>query len=307
MNSGLQPFQYQGSKRILASQILEYVPKGRFDEILEPFSGSAAISLAAVAKGIVSRVWLNDINAPLMCLWRAILSDTEGLIANYAELWEQQLDDPAGHFLKVRNEFNQSQRAPELLYLLARSVKGAVRYNASGEFNQSADHRRLGTRPQTVAARLRRISKLIENRYTLTSLNCVELIEHYRLGQVWYLDPPYEGTSEGPNGRYYQSIPRARVIEFLEQLRDARVPFVLSYDGFTGNKQHGALLPDSLGLAHHYIDAGISTSSSLQRRRETTTESLYVSPELADMTSSVNPSCAPNTVEVSQIALPIHA
>ena len=273
--------------------------------MLEPFAGSAAISLAAVAKGLVSRVWLNDINAPLMDLWRAILSDTESLISEYTELWERQLGDPAQHFLLVRDEFNQSRRAPDLLYLLARSVKGAVRYNTAGEFNQSADHRRLGTKPTTTAARLRRISKLVGNRYTLTSLNCVDLIEHYREGQVWYLDPPYEGTSEGPNGRYYQSMPRAKVIEFLRTLRDEGVPFILSYDGSTGEKHYGRRLPDDLGLRHHYVDAGISTSSSLQRRREVTIESLYVSPELANISSDAANTSTSKNPEVAQMELSV--
>lgn len=306
MHSALQPFQYQGSKRLLASQILENLPKGRFDEVLEPFAGSAAVSLAAVAQGSVSRIWLNDINGPLMRLWDAILGDTESLISRYRELWEQQLHDPAQHFLQVRDEFNQSQRPPELLYLLARSVKGAVRYNASGEFNQSADHRRLGTKPATTAARLRRISRLIGNRYTLTSLDCADLVKHYRDGQVWYLDPPYEGTSEGPNGRYLQSMSRIRVIEFLRELRAASVPFILSYDGFTGDKQYGALLPDDLGLVHRYVDAGVSTSSSLRQRRELTTESLYFSPELTDACAAASATSTSDGPATVQMELPAH-
>ena len=307
MNAGLQPFQYQGSKRVLASRILEHVRNDHFDEVLEPFAGSAAVSLAAVAKGVVARVWLNDINAPLMHLWRAILTDTESLISEYTELWERQLSDPAQHFLRIRNEFNQSRRPPELLYLLARSVKGAVRYNAAGEFNQSADHRRLGTKPATTAARLRRISKLIGSRHTLTSLDCADLIEHYREGQVWYLDPPYEGTSEGPNGRYYQSMPRAKVIEFLQALRAERIPFLLSYDGFTGERQYGMPLPDDLDLVHCYIDAGVSTSSSLQRRREFTTESLYISPEIMDLDSSAASMSASTCPDWTQMELAVHA
>ena len=307
MNCALQPFQYQGSKRVLAARILEHVPKGRFDEMLEPFAGSAAVSLAAIADGVVSRVWLNDINEPLIRLWRAIVGDTDALISEYAVLWEQQIDDPASHFLRVRDEFNRSRQPAELLYLLARSVKGAVRYNIAGEFNQSADRRRLGTKPQTTAARLRRISRLIGSRCTLTSLDCVNLLEHYREGQVWYLDPPYEGTSEGPNGRYYQSMPRTQLIEFLGQLRASGVPFVLSYDGFTGDRRYGTLLPDDLGLTHHYVDAGTSSTSSLQQRREITTESLYVSPELAAAAPVLSRTSSAGRSEDAQLKLPAYA
>ena len=37
--------QYQGSKRILAPQILKYMPT-KFGRLIEPFSGMAAISVA---------------------------------------------------------------------------------------------------------------------------------------------------------------------------------------------------------------------------------------------------------------------
>ena len=40
------PIQYQGSKRNLAPVILRYFPKG-FNRLVEPFAGSAAISIAA--------------------------------------------------------------------------------------------------------------------------------------------------------------------------------------------------------------------------------------------------------------------
>ena len=37
--------QYQGSKRILAPRIMQYMPK-YFNRLIEPFSGMAAISIA---------------------------------------------------------------------------------------------------------------------------------------------------------------------------------------------------------------------------------------------------------------------
>lgn len=37
--------QYQGSKRILAPQILQYIPK-KFNRLIEPFAGMAAITIA---------------------------------------------------------------------------------------------------------------------------------------------------------------------------------------------------------------------------------------------------------------------
>lgn len=41
--------QYQGSKRILAPQILQYMPQ-KFNRLVEPFAGMAAITIAVAQK-----------------------------------------------------------------------------------------------------------------------------------------------------------------------------------------------------------------------------------------------------------------
>ena len=43
------PVQYQGSKRNLASNILEFLPS-KVNRLVEPFAGTAAISIAAAAR-----------------------------------------------------------------------------------------------------------------------------------------------------------------------------------------------------------------------------------------------------------------
>jgi DNA adenine methylase len=45
-----QPFQYQGSKRALAPLILQYLPISN-TRLVEPFCGSAALSIATAARG----------------------------------------------------------------------------------------------------------------------------------------------------------------------------------------------------------------------------------------------------------------
>lgn len=59
------PIPCQGSKRNLAKYILPFFPL-EIETLLEPFSGSAAISIAAAAHGKASRFHLNDINQPLI-------------------------------------------------------------------------------------------------------------------------------------------------------------------------------------------------------------------------------------------------
>ena len=55
--------QYQGSKRKLAPQIMQYMPE-RFDRLIEPFAGMAAISIAVAYNKWSDNFYINDLNAP---------------------------------------------------------------------------------------------------------------------------------------------------------------------------------------------------------------------------------------------------
>src|ERR1700722_18142432 len=62
------PFPYQGSKRALARTVLKFLPADT-GVLVEPFAGSAAISIAARHANLARAAIINDVNAPLMALW----------------------------------------------------------------------------------------------------------------------------------------------------------------------------------------------------------------------------------------------
>ena len=254
--------------------------------LVEPFAGSAAVSIRAALEGRVDSLWLNDANEPLINLWNAILHDTYNLIEQYTAMWESQKYDPKDYYKLVRIRFNKHAEPVDLLYLLSRAVKGAVRYNSMGEFNQSPDNRRLGTRPQELARRLKVISTAMSKCTRTSSVDYFDLVDEYDPGQVWYMDPPYEGVSKQRDSRYVSTICRSEFETFLHDLNDHGVPYLLSYDGRTGERTYGKPLPAELGLERIEIKAGRSTTSTLQGRNEQTIESLYLSPNLDASTST---------------------
>ena len=145
--------QYQGSKRKLAPQILQYMPR-KFNRLVEPFSGMAAISIATAYENRTQSFYINDINAPLVGMLRESIENPEKLIDDYSKIWSEQFkygENHVDHFYVIRDRFNNGEETPaNMLYLLARCVKGAVRYGRNGNFNQSPDKRRHGTSPQTL-------------------------------------------------------------------------------------------------------------------------------------------------------------
>ena len=84
-----QPFQYQGSKRGLASRILEHLPR-KMTRLVEPFAGSGAISLACAGKGRCREYWLNDLNRPLSELLSLIVDQPEKIANFYQSIWHDR-------------------------------------------------------------------------------------------------------------------------------------------------------------------------------------------------------------------------
>ena len=273
------PIPYQGSKRKLAARIAALVPPD-IRTVYEPFCGSAAVSLALAAERRQLRFALSDSLAPLAELWSALLADPERVADGYERIWRAGVRDPEAVYEAQRRAFNRRRDPIKLLYLLTRCVKSAVRFNAAGAFNQAADRRRLGTRPERMRRELEGAAALLRGRTRARAQDFGRALARAAPGDLVYLDPPYQGTSGTRDKRYAQQLDRARLLERVRALRERGVPLILSFDGRTGRREHGTLLPAELGLVRLELDAGLSSQATLHGRRERTVESLYVSPDL---------------------------
>lgn len=275
------PIPYQGSKRQIAKYILAYFPR-EISTLIEPFAGSAAISIAAACYGKASGFHLNDINRALMALWYEIINDPQSVVGSYEWLWKEQQDNPRQFYDYVRDEFNRTQRPDYLLYLLARCVKASVRYNPKGEFNQSPDNRRLGRDPKRMADDIFAVSHLFRGRTEITSKDYTEVLSIATKRDLVYMDPPYQGVCGNGDPRYYSGVDFEKFMQALDGLNMRAVPFILSYDGRTGNKKFGEDLPNELELHRMEIKAGRSSQATLLGRDDITYESVYLSKALVE-------------------------
>ena len=170
----------------------------------------------------------------------------------------------------------------KLLYLLARCVKNSPRWNSQGQFNQSADHRRRGMNPRKMRSEIEAASRLLKDVTEVISGDFADILRTADQNDLVYLDPPWQGTSSGMDKRYYAWLARERLEEILSELNRREVPWLLSYDGRHGEKEYGERLSRSLQALRLDLDAGRSSQATLNGRTTTTTESLYISPILAE-------------------------
>jgi DNA adenine methylase len=275
--------QYQGSKRLLASSILQYMPN-TFERLVEPFSGMAAITIAVAQEKRASAYHINDINGPLVSLLKEVIISPENLVLRYEKLWKEQFVFAEGHiqhFYKVREDFNNGDESPEkMLYLLARCVKGSVRYGKTGKFNQSPDKRRHGVNPKNIAKSAYSISCLLRDKSSFSSKDYREIFEMVRPGDLIYIDPPYQGVTNTRDNRYFAGISYEDFVTAIDTLNKKSIDFLISYDGECGGKSYGMELPKYLGCQKMLLNAGLSSQGTLLGKQQTTYEALYISKNL---------------------------
>lgn len=284
----IQPIPYQGSKRALAPRIAKLFPK-KVKTLYEPFAGSAAICLYAASYNLAERFVIGDVFPELIELWRLILNEPESISSEYRAVWNEQFETGATHFNVVRSKYNEDRNPAHLLYLIARCVKNAVRFNRRGDFTQSVDKRRTGVNPDKLEVTIHFASSLLRGRTELFCGDFRDCITKASKTDLVYMDPPYQGTTYGADKRYAAQLDRSHIVECLADLNRRSVPYVLSYDGKTGDKEYAAKLPDTLNLAHLYIDAGRSSQATLAGRAEQTLESIYISHDV-----TIGMDCLPN-------------
>ena len=285
------PFPYQGSKRAIAKDILLHFPSD-VQCLIEPFCGASAISIAAAAGGLAKRFVLNDLNEPLMNLWMEILERPNQLADKYEQLWLAQHPDRKDYFFSIRDEFNSSHQPHHLLYLLARIVKGSVRYSSEGLFNQSADNRRFGMKPVKMRNNFIDVSRLLAEKTVISSTDFQEVANKAKAEDLVYMDPPYQGTSFTRDHRYLNGITYDVFVDALLEMNKRHISYIISYDGNTGKKIHGKPLPKCLSLKHLHIYAGRSSQATLLGYNDETIESLYLSPALVGRLDRAQPRAA---------------
>jgi DNA adenine methylase len=96
--------QYQGSKRNLAPKILSFFPNA-FGRLIEPFAGSAAITIACASENKTEHFLINDLNKPLVDLLKYVIENPEYVTKKYREIWSDQKYDSIEHYYKKRKKY----------------------------------------------------------------------------------------------------------------------------------------------------------------------------------------------------------
>ena len=136
--------------------------------------------------------------------------------------------------------------------------------------------------PDRMRKNIVKVSSLLSGKVSMHAVDFRDIVFEATDEDLVYMDPPYQGTSFTRDHRYYDGISFEDFVDTLTTMNKKTISYIVSYDGITGNKKHGELLPNFLELQHHYVRAGRSTQATLLGRNKETLESLYLSPALCE-------------------------
>jgi DNA adenine methylase len=261
--------KWSGSKRALAPIILPLIPEG--GNYFEPFIGGGSI-LGNIGP---RKSTASDVLPELIDLWNAIKTRPDFLSSEYETMWNQLQIQGHESYYQIRAIFNERKTPEHFLFLTRTCVNGLIRFNSSGDFNNSLHHSRPGIHPDRLALILKEWSARISQ---TTFINCdySETLSRCKKNDIVYLDPPYINNK----GRYSKAIfDFERLWQTLEKLNSRSVNWILSIDGTSGTRDYSANLdaPRALASSEMKVAAGNSPFPKLQKSRtDEVTESIFM-------------------------------
>lgn len=187
-----KPFlKWAGSKHKLVNFIESNLPKKPRRRLIEPFAGSAAISMALDFESYV----LNDANPDLIALFLMLKQEGQDFI-DYARSFFVDANNQESRFYVLRDKFNNSCSAQErsalFVYLNRHAFNGLCRYNSKGAFNVPFGRYNAPYFPEKEMQAF--IAKA--GRMELMCGDFQDVMDMAAADDVIYCDPPYVPLSE---------------------------------------------------------------------------------------------------------------
>lgn len=285
------PLRYPGSKASFSSSVGAFVTACGYTgfEIVEPFAGSASVSINLVSIGICSKATLIERDPLLYAFWFSVFFDTKRLCDKINEL---PIDLGTWHALRPLLQIN----APDEHELIDLAIAGLFfnRTNFSGVLHagpiggqqqKSAYKVNCRFNKNDLISRIQAISKL-NDRVEVIFSDAIEFLEKQageaKQNLFYYVDPPYFVQGEKLY-RYSFNLSQHKQLE--KALCNLKAPWLLSYD------RH----PVIEMLYESYVSSGFEFKYS-SKTRKVEREFLVTNIKLPKKFSSANPQLKPSAI-----------
>lgn len=192
----VKPFlKWAGGKFRVLDEILPRLPRG--DRLIEPFAGSAAVSLNAGFEC----AQVSDYNSDLANLYRIVRDRPDDFLEELRKLF--LVGNEKDTYLSLRNEFNESldafRRSVIFTYMNRHGFNGLCRYNSKGIYNVPFGRYKNPHFPEAEVVKFHKRSQ----KFKFSGVDFETAMSEASAGDVIYCDPPYVPLSATSNFTAY--------------------------------------------------------------------------------------------------------
>ncbi|GAB4419899.1 MAG: DNA adenine methylase [Anaerolineae bacterium] len=229
----LSPFRYPGGKTWLVPTVRQWLlslPAERRKEFVEPFAGGAIVGLSVAFEQLATHVTLVELDEQVAAVWQAIISE------NLGEWLADQIIDLnfSSEIVEALLKKRPASVGEHALQTIVRNRinRGGIMAPGAGRVKYGEKGRGIASRwyPKTLARRIRDISAVRE-RLSFIHGDGLDFLSQHALRQdmVFFIDPPYTASSNGPGKRLYtySSIDHERLFELASKLAGE---FLMTYN-----------------------------------------------------------------------------
>ena len=218
--------KWAGGKSKSLERILAVLPE-KIETYHEPFVGGGAVFFALASAGRFERAVLSDCNEDLICVYRAVQCDVDGLIRLLKKLRYDK-----DEYYKVRGQRPRAllRRAARIIYLNRCCFNGLYRVNRDGRFNVPFGRYK---NPKICCEQSLRAAAVALQGVELRTDDFEATCERASPGDAVYLDPPYLPLSSTSRFTEYHHDPfllaqHRRLHDVFDDLTRRDVAAVLS-------------------------------------------------------------------------------
>ena len=219
----VEPFlKWPGGKRKLARLVADLLRPSNTGTYWEPFCGAGGVYFKY--PWMSESVVLSDLNAELICAFKAVQTNVEGLVCVLEDHMSRSCEE---YYYSVRSSspVDPVLIAARMIYLNKTGFNGLYRVQSEGVFNVSYGFRN----PEIDMTRLREASKALAG----VTLLCGDFEEACQPshGDKVFLDPPYDGGfTQYVQGGFSRDDQR-RVASFANRIADQGASVVVCNSG----------------------------------------------------------------------------
>ncbi|WP_151039492.1 DNA adenine methylase [Bacillus safensis] len=229
----LTPLRYPGGKDKTYNYVRHLILENKLTSYIEPFAGGAAVAIRLLINEDVERIYINDVDKSIYCLWKTIINHPDSLIEKIKltpltmDEWHKQK-----HIQKNKETADDLSLAFSTLFLNRTNRSGIIKAGVIGGKNQDGNDKMdcrfnkndIINRIELIAAKASRIKV-----YNYDAIEFIEKVVKNTRRSLTFFDPPYYDKGPDLYTNFYGHEDHVKLAKVIQKQMRNRY-WILTYD-----------------------------------------------------------------------------